>query len=166
MLPSRCGILAKAISKKHHPHYCHHHHSHRLYSHLTKQITCPHEHQHQYPTQIQHIILSHTSSITISLSLFISSHTHLPPDIAGTPTIGTLGVAPNAQAIAQRSYNHLAILKHHHNNNERNYNNIQNMQHLFRYSKKINNNNTVSTTHINTKNVLLIFLDSTKLKTV
>ena len=82
--------------------------------------------------------------------------------MAGTPTIGTLGGAPNVPTIVQRSYNHLAILKHHHNNNEHNYNNIQNIQHLFRYSKKINNNNnndnnnTVSTTQMLKKNVLLL----------
>ena len=46
------------------------------------------------------------------------------------------GGNPTVSTIAQRSYNHLVILKHRHNNNKRNYNNIQNIQHLCRYSKK------------------------------
>ena len=72
------------------------------------------------------------NDIAITFDLLL---THLPPDVAGTPTVGTIGGAHTVPTIAQWSYNHLAILKHHKNNNEHNYNNIQNIQLLFRYSK-------------------------------
>ena len=51
---------------------------------------------------------SHTSSITIFLSPFISYYTRLRPDVTA------------GDEVTQRSYNHL---KHYHNNNERNNNN-------------------------------------------
>ena len=131
MVPSRSGILAESISKKYHHHRRHHYYSQRHHSHLTKQNTCPHEHQHLLP----HLDLTCHPLTTSSITISISSRTHLPPDVAGTPTIGTLGEAPTVPTIAQRSYNHLVILKHRHNNNEHNYNNIQKTQHLFRYPK-------------------------------
>ena len=61
----------------------------------------------------------------------INTRPHL--DFVGTLTIGTLGGTPTARTTAQRSYNHLAILKHHRNNN------------------KHKKNNAVSTTHTEEK---------------
>ena len=75
---------------------------------------------------------SHTYSIMIPLSLS-TSRIHLLPDAAGTPTMGTQGGSHTTPTTPQNSYNHLAILKHHHQNNKHNH-----------------NNNTVSTTHTHT----------------
>ena len=70
--------------------------------------------------------------------------TYLPLEVAGTPTIGTLGDVPTTPTTIKRSYHHLAILKHHHHNNECNVDN-----------NSYNNNvkNTVSATHIHERSI-------------
>ena len=65
---------------------------------------------------------SHTSSITIPLSPSIPPRYHFPPDVAGTPTIRTLGGVLTIPALAKRSHHRSATLIHHHHNNEYNIN--------------------------------------------
>ena len=135
MVPSHSGILAESISKKYHHHRRHHYYSQRHHSHLTKQNTCPHEHQHLLP----HLDLT-CHPLTYIFNNDIAITLHLLPHSSSSRCCRNsnnwyFGGNLTVSTIAQRSYNHLVILKHRHNNNEHNYNNIQKTQHLFRYPK-------------------------------
>ena len=147
MLPSRSGILAKAISKT-------------AATTITLTATTPTSPNkipdfmsiNTSPLPRFHMLSSHTSSITIPLSPSISPRTYLPPDVAGTPTIGTLGGAPTVPTTAQRSYNHLAILRHNYSNNKHNNNDDDDDDDDDNNNN--NNNNTVSSPHSNRSSIL------------
>ena len=115
------GVSVKAISKIHHPHHRHRYHSHCHHYHLTKQNTCPYEHQHLSLTKILHSIL-YISSITIPLSPFIPPHPSFPRRCRSYNNLDSGGTSI-IPATVQRSYYHFTILKYHHSNHEHNNNN-------------------------------------------
>ena len=65
----------------------HHHY------HPTNQNTCSHEHQHQPSTLISHAILTYIFHNNTTIILHPPC-THLPPEVAGTLTVRTLGMSP------------------------------------------------------------------------
>ena len=99
-----------------HPH-CHYHHSHCHYYHPTNQNTYSHERWYQPPTQTSYAILMYGFRDNTITTLH-SPHTHLPPDVAGTPSIEALGDIATISTTAKRNHYHLAILnRHNHEHN-------------------------------------------------
>ena len=106
----------------------HRHH----YHYFTNQNTCSHERRHQPPTKISHAILTYIFHKDTTITCH-SPRTHLPLDVARTPTIEALEGTPTILTTVKRSHYHSAILNHHNNecivdkNNNNNNNNIENI---------------------------------------